>query len=67
MNIRHVKNLVVLDFNELPLSSFASRLIPITRIMPAGPYEGQVPVREYEEDPAHEGRIQPNEITVTGH
>jgi hypothetical protein len=40
---------------------------PITRIMPAGPYEGQVPVREYEEDRAREARIQLIEITVKGH
>jgi hypothetical protein len=26
--------------------------------MPAGPYEGQVPVREYEEDRDLEGRMQ---------
>ena len=35
--------------------------------MPAGPYEGQVPVREYEEDRAHEGRMQLIEISVTGY
>jgi hypothetical protein len=40
---------------------------PITGIMPVGPYEGQVPVREYEEDRVHEGRMQLIEITVKGH
>jgi hypothetical protein len=34
--------------------------------MPAGPYEGQVPVREYKEDRAYEGRMQLIKITVTG-
>ncbi len=28
---------------------------------------GQVPVREYEEERATEGRMQVSEITVTGH
>ena len=35
--------------------------------MPACPFEGQAPVREWEEDRAYEGRIQLIEITVTGH
>jgi hypothetical protein len=35
--------------------------------MPARPHEGQVPAREYEENRAHEGRMQLIEITVTGH
>ena len=39
----------------------------MTRIMPAGPCKGQVPVGEYEEDRTHEGRMQRIEITVTGH
>ena len=39
---------------------------PITRIMPAGPYEGQVPVGEYEKDRAHKARMQLIEMTVTG-
>jgi hypothetical protein len=34
--------------------------------MPAGPYHGQVPVREYEEDRAHEGRIQLIKNTLMG-
>jgi hypothetical protein len=40
---------------------------PITWLVPAGPYEGHVPLREYKEDPTLEGQIQPNEIAVTGH
>jgi hypothetical protein len=40
---------------------------PITRIVRAGPYKGQAPVMGYDEDRAHEGRMQLFEITVTGH
>jgi len=40
---------------------------PVTRIMPAGPCEGHVPVREEEEYRAHERRMQLIEITVTVH
>jgi hypothetical protein len=34
--------------------------------MPAGPYDGQIPAREYEEDRAHEGRIQLIKNTLMG-
>jgi hypothetical protein len=40
---------------------------PITRIMHPGPYEGHVPLSEYNEDATPMGRIQPYEIAVTGH
>ncbi len=39
---------------------------PATRIMPAGPYEGQAPTRGYEEDLAHQARVQLIEIIATG-
>ena len=35
--------------------------------MPVGPYEGQVPVGEYEEHRANKGRMRLIEITLTGH
>jgi len=49
------------------MAGVGSHSYPISRIMPAGPYEGQVPMREYEEHRAHEGRMLLIEITVTGH
>ena len=61
----HIRRLRPLD---LPIQREQSLVLNMSqRIMPAHLYEGQVSVREYEEDRAHEGRMQLSEVTVTGH
>jgi hypothetical protein len=52
---------------RLVRSALTGQQYPIGGSMPAGPYEGQVPVREYENDRAREGRMQLIEISVAGH